>query len=387
MSSPAKYQPLAALPGSGNNTKISQATAVEQQRAIAEVQAAVVVAQQVPRDMSRAEAEMKDVCGRLSMANSAFYAVPNRGNGPSVHLMRELARIWGNLNYGVRELRRDDAAEESEIQAFAWDIQTNTRSTRTFIVPHARMKAGNRQKLVDLGDIYLNNQNIGARAVRECISTVLPRWFAEQAIDICEATLEHGEGEPLPSRIDKMVNAFKTIGVTGEQIEAKLGRQQGAWTAADVARMGVVYRSIKAGDAIRDEEFPPLRAVSTDDIIKPVAQPDPEPASEPDPTPEPEQDEAPAVAESDAQPDETPIAGISRAQVTKLNILLKEEGVTERPAKLTWLSEQLRRNVKSSNELTADEAHSLIDFLERSQAEDRELAEGQQLPIEGETAK
>ena len=387
MSSPAKYQPLAALPGSGNNTRISQATAVEQQRAIAEVQAAVVVAQQVPRDMSRAEAEMKDVCGRLSMANSAFYAVPNRGNGPSVHLMRELARIWGNLDYGVRELRRDDAAEESEIQAFAWDIQTNTRSTRTFIVPHARMKAGNRQKLIDLGDIYLNNQNIGARAVRECISTVLPRWFAEQAIDICEATLEHGEGEPLPARIDKMVNAFRTINVSTEQIETKLGRQHGSWTAADVARMGVVYRSIKAGDAIRDEEFPPLRAVSTDDIIKPVAQPDPEPASEPDPTPEPEQDEAPAVAESDAQPDETPIAGISRAQVTKLNILLKEEGVTERPAKLTWLSEQLRRNVKSSNELTADEAHSLIDFLERSQAEDRELAEGQQLPIEGETAK
>ncbi|MCK0517902.1 hypothetical protein [Williamsia sp. DF01-3] len=308
MSSPAKYQPLAALPGSGNNTRISQATAVEQQRAIAEVQAAVVVAQQVPRDMSRAEAEMKDVCGRLSMANSAFYAVPNRGNGPSVHLMRELARIWGNLDYGVRELRRDDAAEESEIQAFAWDIQTNTRSTRTFIVPHARMKAGNRQKLIDLGDIYLNNQNIGARAVRECISTVLPRWFAEQAIDICEATLEHGEGEPLPARIDKMVNAFRTINVSTEQIETKLGRQHGSWTAADVARMGVVYRSIKAGDAIRDEEFPPLRAVSTDDIIKPVAEPEPEPASEPEPDAEPKQDEAPAVAESDAEPDETPVA-------------------------------------------------------------------------------
>ena len=34
----------------------SQATLVEQQRAIAEVQAAVVVAQQCPRDLARAEA-------------------------------------------------------------------------------------------------------------------------------------------------------------------------------------------------------------------------------------------------------------------------------------------------------------------------------------------
>ena len=160
-----------ALP---SNNRISQVTAVEQSRAVAEVQAAVLVAQQFPRDMNRAWAEMRDACSRLALAQRAFYAVPNRGTGPSVHLARELARIWGNLDYGVRELRRDDDAAESEMQAFAWDQQTNVRSTRSLIVPHARMKGGKRQTLDDLGDIYLNNQNIGARAVRECMFTVLP---------------------------------------------------------------------------------------------------------------------------------------------------------------------------------------------------------------------
>jgi hypothetical protein len=65
----------------------------------------------------------------MALANRAFYSVPNRGNGPSVHLARELARIWGNLDYGVKELRRDDAAGESEVLAFAWDQQTNVRSS------------------------------------------------------------------------------------------------------------------------------------------------------------------------------------------------------------------------------------------------------------------
>ena len=62
--------------------------------------------------------------------------------GPSVHLARELARIWGNMDYGVHELSRDDARGMSEIRAYAWDQQTNMRSSRTFQVPHARMAKG-----------------------------------------------------------------------------------------------------------------------------------------------------------------------------------------------------------------------------------------------------
>ena len=98
------YQPVGAAP----RTEVSQATSVEQSRAVAEVQSAVIVAQQIPRDLQRAEAEMRDACSRMAMAKQAFYRVPNRGTGPSVHLLRELARIWGNTQYGVNELARND---------------------------------------------------------------------------------------------------------------------------------------------------------------------------------------------------------------------------------------------------------------------------------------
>lgn len=236
---------------------VSQTTAVEQARAVAEVQAAVLVAQQVPRDVELARQTMEESCGLLAVADRAFYSVPNRGNGPSVHLARELARTWGNIDYGVRELRRDDEAGESEIQAFAWDQQTNTRTTRTFIAPHARMKGRNRQALTDLGDIYLSNQNVGARAVRECIFAVLPSWFTEEAQTRCRATLEHGEGEPLESRIPKMVAAFAKIGVSVGRIEEKIGRKQADWLASDLAQMKIAYTSVTRDGLSIDDEFPP----------------------------------------------------------------------------------------------------------------------------------
>ena len=243
-------QPRTIVPAS------TQAAVIEQARAVAEVQAAVVVAQSVPRDMDRAYGEMQDACGRKALAERAFYSVPKRGSGPSVHLARELARIWGNVQYGVHELRRDDEAGMSEIQAFAWDVQTNVRSTRTFQVPHARMAGGKRTPLIDLGDVYLNNQNIGARAVRECIFTVLPVAFTDEAQTLCNKTLQGDETVPLSDRIKQMVSAFHGLGVTEKQLEERFGRKRGQWTAGEVAQGSVLYQSLQRGELHIDSEFP-----------------------------------------------------------------------------------------------------------------------------------
>ena len=239
---------------------LTQATAIEQARAVAEVQAAVTVAQAIPRDVSRAVGEMRDACGRKALADRAFYSVPNRGNGPTVHLARELARIWGNLDYAVRELRRDDEAGESEVLATAWDQQTNVRSSRSFIAPHQKMvgkgAAKKREKILDLEDVYRNNQNVGAKAVRECIFAVMPRWFVEEAQTLCRQTLDKGEGVPLESRIAAMAKAFDGIGVSVARLEAKTRKRRGQWDAGDVAQLGIDYTSIARDGADADSLFP-----------------------------------------------------------------------------------------------------------------------------------
>lgn len=412
-----QYQPFPASPG---RPAISQATAIEQQRAIAEVQAAVVVAQNCPRDIGRAEADMYDSCGRTAMAEQAFYAVDNRGTGPSVHLMRELARIWGNVQFGVNELARNDDKGESEVQAWAWDVQTNTRSSRTFIVPHQRMKRGARVDLTDLQDIYLNNQNIGARAVRECIATVLPRWYTETAQDVCRQTLEVGDGEPLVERINNMINGFDAIGISVKQMEARLGKPRDKWNAGDIAQMKIAYTSVTRDGYDKDELFPPATGTvaSAADILagdapaveqpkqprqqrprqstrgkaaeskanqeqpkpeQPAADPAQTPAEAPQTTPEtaaePTSPEPEAsVAEPDSpQPEaEKPQKSqMRRALERRLFGLFKDSEVTERDDRLIIYRFIIgRENIQSTDDLTDVEGAKVGDQLYAWQQKD-----------------
>jgi len=247
---------------------ITQQTAIEQARAVAEVAGQIRAAQDNPRSMDRARAQMMDACNHLALAERAFYAVKNRGTGPSVHLARELARCFGNIQHGVVELQRDDDAGTSEVQAFAWDVENNTRSVRSFVVPHARMAGGRRNKLTDLTDIVLNNNNVGARAVRETIWHVLPVGFRLEAEQMCRATLERGNGESLDTRIDKAIAVFAKANVTQAELEARIGRAADRWDAEDVAELVVLFQSLRSGDVTKDEAFPEVAAarVTADEI-------------------------------------------------------------------------------------------------------------------------
>lgn len=255
-------------------TRVGQATAVEQSRAVAEVQAAIVVAQQCPRDINAAVGQMRQSCQQKGLAERAFYRFPRSGQtvtGPSVHLARELARCWGNIQYGVSEMRRDDEQGQSEMQAWAWDVQTNTRSSQTFIVPHKRDHKSGPKPLVDMRDVYENNANNGARRLREAIFSVLPPWFVEEASGLCNQTLADGGGRSLPQRIADATNLFGSLGISADQLESKLGRKSGQWTEHDVAQLGVIYKSLQRGEVTKDEEFPPQRL--GDEAFEPAPAP------------------------------------------------------------------------------------------------------------------
>ncbi|GAB2519763.1 hypothetical protein [Paramicrobacterium agarici] len=247
------------------NQAASQGTVVEQSRAVAEVAAAIQVAQQFPRNAERSKAELERLASSTAVAERAFYEVPNRGAGLSVHIARELARIWGNIDYGVRELRRDDDQGISEMQAWAWDQETNVRSTRSFIQPHQRMKAGRRQALTDLSDIYLNNQNTAARAVRECIFTVLPGYFIDEAESRLRERLRVGDGQPIEDRRAAAVRAFEEFGVTVKQLETKLKKQQGNWGPGELAALSRIRATITQ-DGIPVTEFFPEEVVNVNEL-------------------------------------------------------------------------------------------------------------------------
>lgn len=253
-----------------NQPTMGTAVDIERARAVAEVQAAVVVAQQCPRDLQAALAAMRELTAVRAMADRAFFAYARAGSsitGPTIHLARELARVWGNVQYGIEELRRDDAAQVSEMRAWAWDVQTNTRSSSIFIVPHARDTKQGRKAIVDLRDVYENNANQGARRVREAIFSVLPAWFVEEAKDRCTATLRDGGGQTLAQQVAEIVENYETrLGISIDRIEAALERKSSSWTVHDVSSLRVKGGGIARGELVADEEFPKLRRTSAAEI-------------------------------------------------------------------------------------------------------------------------
>lgn len=250
----------------------SQATEIERSRAVAEVQGAIIVAQRVPRNIDTCRTYMQESCRMPRLAEAAFFRY-SRGKGapitgPTVHLARELARCWGNIQYGIAETMRDDVAGRSEMTAFAWDVQTNTRSSTSFIVPHERDKDGGRDPLKSLRDIYENNANMGARRVRAMIYAVLPSWFTEEGEDICRAVLEGDDGKPktpqqraadLAERVARAVDAFAQIGVSKAQLEQKFARASDRWTVYDIAQLMITHRSLRRQEVTIEDEFPAVR--------------------------------------------------------------------------------------------------------------------------------
>ena len=81
--------------------------------------------------------------------------------------------------------------------------------------------------------------------------------------------------------------------------------------------------------------------------------------------------EAPAPEEEVSEPEAAPEhdePGITTAQLTKLNIILQEQGLSDRDDKLNYLSSYLGRSIESSKDLTKSEAHRLIDEHETEAA-------------------
>ena len=237
--------------------KINQGTvAIEASRAIAEAQGKLVIAKRFPRNEVDAYAKAMEACQRPTMAAKAFYSFPRGGQtveGPTIRFAEELARCWGNIDYGIKELSQDDG--KSEMQAYAWDLETNAQSVQNFTNPHQREQGKKMVKLTSQRDIYENNGNMATRRLRSRILAILPSWFVEDAIEECKKTLAGRNDTPLIDRVKKMVVAFAKIGVTQEQIEKRLKKKIDTMNADDFVEYTGIYNAIKQGESKIAEWF------------------------------------------------------------------------------------------------------------------------------------
>ena len=214
-------------------------------REVSEVQSALVIAKQFPRDERRCMDRILNACTRPSLAEAALYQYSRGGTditGPSIRLAEAIAQAWGNLQCGVRELER--RAGESTCEAFAWDIESNTKFTRTFAIPHVRQTKKGSYRLEDDRDIYEMVANQGARRLRACILETIPGDVIDAAVKQCDLTLATNESVT-PESIQAMLDAFREFSVSKEQIERRIQRRIESMTPAQKAALRKVYVSLK----------------------------------------------------------------------------------------------------------------------------------------------
>lgn len=243
---------FSSVPATRDEVGLVQST---EARAVAEVQSAYVIAKKYPRNQHESYSNIIDACKRPFLAEQAMYAYPRGGSlvtGPSIRLAEAMAQCWGNLDCGVREISQGNGVSLAE--AYAIDLQTNTRVTKTFHVPHVRDTKKGRVKLTDARDIYEMVANQGARRLRACILGILPGDVVEAAVEQCKKTLQNGE-VPLADQVRKMVTSFNDLGVKVEHLETRLGHKLDATIPQEIVTLKAIYKSIKDGFAPRDEYF------------------------------------------------------------------------------------------------------------------------------------
>jgi len=232
---------------------------VAQSRAAQEVQAAMVVAKNFPRDTIEAERRIVEACKRKGLAEQAMYAY-KRGTslvtGPSIRLAEAMAQNWGNLDFGIIELEQKKG--ESVVMAYAWDLETNTRQTKVFSVTHERHTKSGSYTLTDPRDIYEMVANNGARRVRACILGVIPGDIIDSALGQCEKTLAGKDEEPIVEKVKRMLEKFGELGVRAEHLEKNLGHKLDATTRSELVRLGKIYKSIDDGMSKPSDWFPDI---------------------------------------------------------------------------------------------------------------------------------
>ena len=250
---------------------INQGTvAIESSRVIAEAQGTLIIAKRFPRNYIDSYNKALEACRRKGFAEKAFFSFP-RGKqtvtGVTIRFAEEMARVYGNIDYGIKELSHEDG--KSEMQAYCWDLETNTKSIQNFTVEHILEVGGGNRKLTSQRDIYEKTANDGARRLRSRILAILPPDLIEDCIAECKKTLTGQNEIPLIDNIKNMVTVFGKIGVSKEMLEKRLGHTVESVNADELIEYFGIYNGLKQKETTVSDWFEqPKTASQVTELLK-----------------------------------------------------------------------------------------------------------------------
>lgn len=222
---------------------------------IADIQAKMILAKRFPRDVDRAMQMVAFECQNKDLAEKAVYEFP-RGDsvvrGASIRLVECVARHWGNVISGIKEIATD--GKKSTVKAFCWDLETNFADEKIFDIAFVRNTKKGSYAVTDERDKYEMMANMAARRKRACMQAIIPQFVIDNAVELCTATLEKSiskQGGSIEEIKEKMLAAFMALPgaewVTPEDFSVVCGKAYDTLNNKDIVKLRNLYNAIKDG--------------------------------------------------------------------------------------------------------------------------------------------
>lgn len=222
----------------------------------AQIDVQIATAKAYPRNIKRAmENALAIVTIDKETAETCTYSVPRGGKpitGPSVHLAKILAQVWGNMRVEAKVVSIDATQVTSE--AVCFDLETNlaikTQVKRSIVGSKGRFNA-------DMITVTGNAAN--SIAMRNAILSVIPKAIVDKVYNTAKAEITGDVSEPtkLIARRKQVFDGLKnTYELTEKEILSAIGKAAiDHVTADDLVVLIGIGRAIKDGDTDVDSAF------------------------------------------------------------------------------------------------------------------------------------
>ena len=156
--------------------------------------------------------------------------------------------------------------------AYCWDIETNTRECKIFVVKHQISTKIGMKVLTDPRDIYELVANQGERRKRACILNIIPGDVVDAALERCNKTLSAGNRN-MPPLIDRLRDITghlqKYFSVPLASVEKYYGYTLDAFTEMDFQNLVGIYNALREGGAKREDYFQLPKITASEDEPEP----------------------------------------------------------------------------------------------------------------------
>lgn len=234
--------------------EVSPEIVYQQDKAAIDIQ--VTTAKTYPRNLKRSvENAIAIVTMDQATAATCTYSLPRGGksiSGPSVHLAKILAQVWGNLRVEAKVISVDATTLTS--QAVAFDLENNlaikVEVKRSIMTKSGRMND-------DMQVVTGNAAN--SIALRNAVLSVIPRAVVDRVYNAAKQTItgDVSDRDKLIARRKQVFDALKdTYGVTEKEVLAAVGKAAiDHITPDDLVVIIGVGQAIKDGDTTVDSAF------------------------------------------------------------------------------------------------------------------------------------